>query len=102
MIDQEVIVVCLNEFLAFWSSTTYGSPFVTNGTIRYMSLQKFLKLSPEEGVLVIVDEVDQIVGRHSFKLKFEPDSITPFYLPSFLTSWGQIIGFSGTMSEATT
>ena len=39
---KKVVIVCLNSFLAFWGSTNYGSPYVSQGTIRYVSMDTFL------------------------------------------------------------
>jgi hypothetical protein len=52
------VIVCLNSFLAFWGSTTYGSPWVNNGSIKYVSLENFLKMKPIEDGVAIFDEID--------------------------------------------
>lgn len=55
---KKVVVVCLHTFLAFWGSNTYGSPWVNNSTIRYTSLEHFLKMDPVADAVVIFDEID--------------------------------------------
>jgi hypothetical protein len=56
--SKKVVIVCLNSFLAFWGSTTYGSPWVNNGSIKYVSLENFLKMKPVEDGVAIFDEID--------------------------------------------
>ena len=97
----QVIIVCLNRFLAYWGQSTYGSPYVANGTIRYIDLESFLQTTPDKDTVVICDEVDQMIGAKSFKLSEETNKLATFYFPSFLQEWGQVVGFSGTMSDAT-
>ena len=63
-----MIIVCLNSFLAFWGSGTYGSPWVNGGTIRYVALEHFLKMEPMKNSVVIFDEIDQMVSNNSFYL----------------------------------
>ena len=55
---KKIVVVCLNSFLAFWGSNTYGSPWVSSGTIRYVSLEHFLKMEPVKDGVAIFDEID--------------------------------------------
>ena len=65
--NKTIIVVCLNEFLAFWSSFIYGSCFVAKQRIRYMSLAIFLTIPVEPNVIVIFDEIEHML-MESFKI----------------------------------
>jgi hypothetical protein len=46
--NKNIIVVCLNDFLAFWGSFIYGSSFVAKQRIRFMSLAVFLSIPVEK------------------------------------------------------
>ncbi len=70
--------------------------------IRYMDLNSFLQTTPNKETVVICDEIDQMLGTDSFKLTEENGRMEAFYFPSFLKEWGPVVGFSGTMSDATT
>lgn len=87
--NKTIIVVCLNEFLAFWSSFIYGSYFVAKQRIRYISLAVFLNLPVEPNVLVVFDEVEHMLMQ-SFKIIPDEDSngSSCFYLPAHLLKWG--------------
>lgn len=95
---KTIIVVCLNEFLAFWSSFIYGSFFVAKQRIRYISLAVFLTIPVEPNVFVVFDEIEHMLGA-SFKVVHDEVNkiYRCFYLPAHLLGWGQFIGFSGTM-----
>ena len=80
-----MVIVCLNGFLAFWGSGTYGSPWVNSGTIRYVSLEHFLKMGPVKDSVVIFDEIDQMTSNNSFYLNYEGSTVQACYLPSLLT-----------------
>jgi hypothetical protein len=54
----EVIIVCLNRFLAYWAQSTYGSAYVANFMIRYMDLYSFLQTTPNKKTIVYCDEID--------------------------------------------
>ena len=95
---KKVVIVCLNSFLAFWATTTYGSPWVAEGTIRYVSLENFLKMKPTTDGIAIFDEIDQMVNCNGFHLEEKNKTLEAFYFPSLLTEWKHMIGFSGTMS----
>ena len=99
--NKNIIIVCLNDFLAFWSSFIYGSSFVAKQRIRYMSLAVFLSIPVEANVIVFFDEVEHMLMK-SFKiLRDESKNVsTCFYLPAHLSKWGQIIGLTGTMGAA--
>ena len=58
-------------------------------------------MDPVEDSVVIFDEIDQMVSCNSFYLKETKNVIEACYLPSLLTKWKHILGFSGTMSIAT-
>ena len=98
---KNIIVVCLNDFLAFWSSFIYGSSFVAKQRIRYMSLAVFLSIPVEKNVIVFFDEIEHMLMK-SFKIIYDESKnvSTCFYLPAHLSEWGQIIGFTGTMGAA--
>ena len=64
----QVIIVCINKFLAYWGQSTYGSPYVANSMIRYMDLNSFLQTTPDKDTVVICDEIDQMLGAESFLL----------------------------------
>ena len=95
------MIVCLNSFLAYWGSGTYGSTWVNKGQIQYVSLEHFLKMKPVEDSVAIFDEIDQMVSCNSFYLNESNYVVEACYSPSLLTKWKNIIGFSGTMSSAT-
>ena len=98
---KKVVVVCLNSFLAYWGASTYGSTWVNNGSIRYVSLEHFLAMEPVEDSVAIFDEIDQMIGCNSFYINESNNVLEACYLPNLLTKWKLILGFSGTMSEAT-
>lgn len=98
---KKVVIVCLNGFLAFWGANTYGSPWVSQGSIRYVSLDSFLKMKPIDNGIAIFDEIDQMVSSNGFYLNELTKGVEACYFPSFLTQWKNVLGFSGTMSEAT-
>ena len=58
---RTIFIVCLNEFLAFWSSLIYGSVLVAKQRIRYISLAHFITIPVEENVMVIFDEIDHML-----------------------------------------
>ena len=66
-----------------------------------MDLNSFLETTPDKNTVVICDEIDQMVGAQSFKLIEGSQRVEAFYFPSFLLEWGPVVGFSGTMSDAT-
>ena len=41
-----------------------------------------------------------MLGSESFKLTEDYGRVEAFYFPSFLQEWGQVVGFSGAMSDA--
>ena len=58
-------------------------------------------MEPLEGTIVIFDEIDHMLNNNSFYLKEVGHTVEACYLPSLLTRWVTIIGFSGTMGSAT-
>ena len=58
-------------------------------------------MSPVEDAVAIFDEIDQMVSCNSFYIKESGQVLEACYLPSLLTKWKHILGFSGTMSSAT-
>jgi hypothetical protein len=42
-----------------------------------------------------------MLGENSFRLTGDDELLNAFYLPSFMKKWKNVIGFSGTISEAT-
>ena len=88
MAGTNVIIVCLNRFLAYWGQNTYDSPYVANFSIRYMDLHSFMQTTPDKNTVIICDEIDQMLGPKSFMLNKLEDSMQAFYFPSFLQEWG--------------
>jgi hypothetical protein len=66
-----------------------------------MDLNSFLETTPDSNTVVICDEIDQMLGTQSFRLIEDSKRMYAFYFPSFLQEWGPVVGFSGTMSDAT-
>jgi hypothetical protein len=60
--SDEVIIVCLNDYLVHQGRRKYESPNVRFGKIIYMTLHEFLKRNPDRYVDVIFDEIDQMMG----------------------------------------
>jgi hypothetical protein len=58
MLNEKVIIVCLNNFLSFWGKTKYGSQRVQCDKIQYLSLEAFINKAPNPSVHVIFDEID--------------------------------------------
>ena len=58
-------------------------------------------MEPLKGTIVIFDEIDHMTGSNSFYLKEKGHMLEACYLPSLLTQWTTILGFSGTMGQAT-
>jgi hypothetical protein len=67
-ISGNVIIVCLNNFLAHQGRVYYGSTNIISDKIIYMSFDNFLKRRPEPGTHVIFDEIDQMLGVNSFRV----------------------------------
>ena len=42
-----------------------------------------------------------MLGSESLQLTEDYGRVEAFYFPSFLQEWGQVVGLSGTMSDAT-
>lgn len=99
-----MIIVCLNPFLANWGRKKYGSDNVENDKIQYMALDGFLQKPPTKDTYVIYDEIDQMLGTHSFTLEEERviDEVRAIYKPSIMKQWKSVVGFSGTVNSATT
>ena len=66
-----------------------------------MNLKTFLQTTPDKNTIVIFDEINQMVGAQSFQITEDVNNCESFYFPAFLLEWGQVVGFSGTMSDAT-
>jgi hypothetical protein len=58
-------------------------------------------MKPVLDAVAIFDEIDQMIGCNSFYLNERNRTVEACYLPSLLTQWKHILGFSGTMSQAT-
>jgi len=58
-------------------------------------------MEPVKGSVVIFDEIDQMISNNSFYLNEGGYIVEACYLPSLLTQWSIILGFSGTMGQAT-
>lgn len=84
--NKNIIVVCLNDFLAFWGSFIYGSSFVAKQRIRFMSLAVFLSIPVEKNVIVFFDEIEHML-MWSFKIIHDVSKnvSTCFYLPAHLS-----------------
>jgi hypothetical protein len=67
-VSGPVIIVCLNDFLAHWARTNYGSLNCRKEKIMYMSIHDFLKRCPDSNVHVIYDEIDSMLGTSSFNV----------------------------------
>lgn len=67
-LSGNVIIVCLNDFLAYCSRENYGSSNVRYDKITYMSITDFLKIKPDSNINVIYDEIDSMLGTSSFNL----------------------------------
>ena len=97
-VDDNVIIVCMNEFLAHQGRTIYGSKKVVKGTIIYISIHDFLKMTPNQRFNVIFDEMDSMVGVNSFRILIKELLAKPVYNTSLMRQWKSVIGFSGTIS----
>lgn len=58
-------------------------------------------MKPIDDAVAIFDEIDQMVGCNSFYIEEKNRTTVACYLPSLLTKWKSMLGFSGTMSQAT-
>ena len=101
---KHVLIVCANEFLAYWGRSRYGTLNVAAvKKIEYISFETFLKRTPNTDTVVILDEVDQMLDCNSFKFQHMDEDYTnkkAFYTPSFIQEWKIVIGVSGTVSSA--
>ena len=46
---QKVFIVCLNSFLAHWAKSKYteNNPNIIVGKVKYLSIEEFLKIEPD-------------------------------------------------------
>lgn len=100
-ISGDVIIVCLNYFLAHQGRTNYGSANVRYRKERYIDINDFLKMKPNPNINVIFDEIDRMVGVNSFNLVEKDSEIKTIYNINLMKEWKSVIGFSGTISEST-
>ena len=78
-LEGKVIIVCVNNFLAHWGRTVYGSFNVKAEKIDYMPLEHFIKRTPDKNTHVIFDEIDQMLGSKSFSMIEEGSDVTAIY-----------------------
>ena len=100
-LDGKIIIVCVNNFLAHWARTNYGSLHVKADKVEYMPLEHFIKRRPDKNIHVIFDEIDQMLGVKSFSMLEEGDQVTAVYQASLMKEWKSVIGFSGTIADST-
>lgn len=94
-------IATLTKFLANWAKMAYGGVNMLNKKINYLTVKDLVEMNPLVGEYLIVDEIDQMVGRSSFYHVDTGDSIECIHTSSLFDKWKAMVGFSGSLSEAT-